>query len=68
MELHAGRYGPYVKHGGVNATLPDKDHVDAVTLGDAVALLAAKAGKTTSARPSKIAKPAAKSAQRKRVA
>jgi topoisomerase IA-like protein len=68
VELHAGRYGPYVKHGGVNATLPDKDRVDAVTLGEAVALLAAKAGKTKSARPSKIAKPAAKSAQRKRVA
>ena len=66
VELHAGRYGPYVKHGGVNATLPDKDRVDAVTLGEAVALLAAKAGKTKSARPSKIAKPAAKSAQRKR--
>ena len=68
VELHAGRYGPYVKHGGVNATLPDKDRVDAVTLGEAVALLAAKAGKTKNARPSKIAKPAAKSARRKRVA
>ena len=22
VELHAGRYGPYVKHGGVNATVP----------------------------------------------
>jgi len=50
VELHAGRYGPYVKHGGVNATLPDKDRVDAVTLGEAVALLAAKAAKTKSAR------------------
>ena len=24
VELHAARYGPYVKHGAVNATLPDK--------------------------------------------
>ncbi len=29
VELHSGRYGPYVKHGNVNATLPDKDQVDA---------------------------------------
>jgi DNA topoisomerase-3 len=23
VELHSGKYGPYVKHGAVNATLPD---------------------------------------------
>ena len=72
VELHAGRYGPYVKHGGVNATLPDKDRVDAVTLGEAVALLAAKSGKTRSAKPGKFApktaKPAGKPTQRKRAA
>jgi DNA topoisomerase-1 len=45
VELHAGRYGPYVKHGAVNATLPDKDGMDALTLADAVALLDAKSGK-----------------------
>ena len=45
VELHAGRYGPYVKHGAVNATLSDKDGVDALTLADALALLAAKSGK-----------------------
>ncbi len=68
MELHTGRYGPYVKHGGINATLPDKDRVDALTLGEAVALLAGKSGKTRSARPTKVRKQAAKSAHRKRVA
>jgi DNA topoisomerase-1 len=46
VELHAGRYGPYVKHGAVNATLPDKDGMDALTLADAVALLDAKSGKS----------------------
>src|SRR5207302_1978994 len=45
VELHAGRFGPYVKHGTVNATLPDKDGMDALTLADAVALLDAKSGK-----------------------
>jgi len=72
VELHAGRYGPYVKHGGINATLPDKDRVDAVTLGEAVELLAAKGGKAKGAkgtRPAvKSAKPAGKTAQRRRAA
>ena len=72
VELHAGRYGPYVKHGGINATLPDRDRIDAVTLGEAVELLAAKSGKTKSARPGKLAakavKPASKPTQRKRAA
>jgi len=72
VELHAGRYGPYVKHGGINATLPDKERVDAVTLGEAVALLAAKAGKARSVKPGKIAakaaKPPSKSTRRRRTA
>ena len=45
VELHSGRYGPYVKHGDVNATVPDRDAVDALTFDDALALLAAKTGK-----------------------
>ncbi len=45
VELHAGRYGPYVKHGTTNATLPDKDAVDTLTLEEAVALVDAKAGR-----------------------
>ena len=70
VELHAGRYGPYVKHGAVNATLGDRDRADALTLDEAVALLDAKAAKgrkvptakpkarppTTGKRPSPIAK------------
>ncbi len=72
VELHAGRYGPYVKHGGINATLPDRNRIDAVTLGEAVELLAAKSGKTKSAKPGKFvpktAKAAGKPTQRKRAA
>jgi DNA topoisomerase III len=63
VELHSGRYGPYVKHGNVNATLPDKDQVESITLDDALALLAAKSGKSQGA-PAARARPAAKKATR----
>jgi DNA topoisomerase-1 len=43
VELHGGRYGPYVKWGKVNATLPKDLGPDAVTLEQALALIAAKA-------------------------
>jgi DNA topoisomerase-1 len=42
IALYSGRYGPYVKHGKVNATIPDKDAVDTLTLEEAITLLAAK--------------------------
>jgi topoisomerase IA-like protein len=50
VELHAGRYGPYVKHRDVNATLPDREKMDSLTLDEALALLDAKAG-TSGAKP-----------------
>ncbi len=45
VALYSGKYGPYVKHGKVNATLPDKDAIGTITLEEAVALLAAKSKK-----------------------
>ena len=45
VELHAGRYGPYVKHGATNATLPDRDAVDSLSLEQAIALVDEKAGR-----------------------
>ncbi len=53
VTLSAGRYGPYVSHGKVNATLP-KDREE-VSLEEAVALLAARIAKTgaTNAGPAK---------------
>ncbi|MEP7275552.1 MAG: DNA topoisomerase III, partial [Betaproteobacteria bacterium] len=56
VELHAGRYGPYVKHGSVNATLPDKDTMDTLTLEQAIAILDEKSGKTTGTNKSKSTK------------
>ena len=41
--VKAGRYGPYVNHGKINATLPRDADPTTLTLEDAIALLAAKA-------------------------
>ncbi len=43
ITVQAGRYGPYVKHGAINATLPKGANADALTLDEAVALIAKKA-------------------------
>src|SRR5262249_43070509 len=40
--VKAGRYGPYVNHGKVNATLPRDADATTLTLEDAIALIAAK--------------------------
>jgi DNA topoisomerase-3 len=42
VELYSGRFGPYVKHNGVNATVLATHNVEALTLEDALGLLAAK--------------------------
>jgi DNA topoisomerase-1 len=57
VELFKGRYGPYLSHGGVNATLPNGSQPETIDLDTAVKLLEAKRGQS----PAK-AKPAAKRA------
>jgi DNA topoisomerase-1 len=69
VALYSGRYGPYVKHGKVNATLPDEGMITTVTLEEAVELLAAKSGKGKSKARGKSApasKPRAKAAAKAR--
>ena len=44
-----GRYGPYVSHAGINATLPSDMTPDTVTLEQAVGLLEARAAKVGNA-------------------
>ena len=46
VTLHSGRYGPYVKHGSVNATVPAATAPETLTVEDAVTLIAAKKAKT----------------------
>ncbi|CAG0975770.1 DNA topoisomerase 3 [Burkholderiales bacterium] len=52
VEVYAGRYGPYVKHGDVNATIPERERADTITLDEAVALVDEKAGRSPS-RPAR---------------
>jgi DNA topoisomerase-1 len=46
-----GRYGPYVSHAGINATLPGDMTPDTVTLDQAIGLLEARAAKVGSGGP-----------------
>jgi DNA topoisomerase-1 len=45
IEVLSGRYGPYVKHGKVNATIPQGKEPAALTVEEAIELIAARAAK-----------------------
>ncbi|WP_339909048.1 type I DNA topoisomerase [Symmachiella dynata] len=45
VAVFEGRYGPYVKHGKINATLPKETEPDSVTLERALDMIAEKAAK-----------------------
>jgi DNA topoisomerase-1 len=51
VEVYEGRYGPYVKHGRTNATLPRELEPGTVTLEQALPLIEAKGGKSATAKP-----------------
>jgi DNA topoisomerase I len=62
VQVLSGRYGPYVKHGKVNATLPKDRDPEQVSLQEAVELIAAKSAKGPAKKaPRKSARKGAKS-------
>jgi DNA topoisomerase-1 len=67
-----GRYGPYVSHAGVNATLPSDMTPDSVTLEQAVGVLQARiakgGGKRKAAKKAKAAAPAGGAPKARRAA
>ena len=68
IQVMPGKYGPYVKWEKVNATLPKGVEPEAVTLEEALVLIAEKAGKSggkKKAAPKKAAAPAKKPAAKK---
>jgi DNA topoisomerase-1 len=66
--LREGRYGPYVSHGKVNATLSKSVAPESISLQDAIDLIDAKGGGSKPARKSSARKAPAKKAVTKRPA
>ena len=65
VQVMPGKYGPYVKWEKVNATLPKGVEPEAVTLEEALVLIAEKAGKTPAKKTAKkAAKPKAEAAEK----
>jgi DNA topoisomerase-1 len=64
---HEGRYGPYVKHGKVNATIPSTSDPASLSLEEAVELIKARAEKM-GAKPVKEKKAPAKKKSKKAAA
>ena len=59
IELYDGRYGMYVKHDGINATVPRDLKPEELTIDQAVSLLAERAAKGGGKKPARKAKKAA---------
>jgi DNA topoisomerase I len=67
VQVLSGRYGPYVKHGDINATLPRGKEPAALTMNEAVQLITeriAKGPAKPKAKRGKSAKPAARTQAR----
>lgn len=68
VAVYSGRYGPYVQHGKIRATLSKSQEPESLTMEEAVELISAKAAKeapakkTTARKTSAAKKPTAKKA------
>jgi DNA topoisomerase-1 len=60
IEVLSGRYGPYVKHGKVNATLPKDRNPEQLTMAEAVELIAAREAKGPAKKPVRKARKTSK--------
>lgn len=58
ITVRAGRFGPYVNHGKINATLPKSQDPESLTLEQAVALIDAKAAAAPAKKPARGARAA----------
>jgi DNA topoisomerase-1 len=68
IEVFAGRYGPYVQHGKIRATLPKSVEPESLTLDEALELLMAKAQKEAPAKKTATKKAVTKKAPAKKPA
>jgi DNA topoisomerase-1 len=53
ITVRSGRYGPYVKHGSTNATLPKDITPEEITFDEAIELIAARVAKGPAKKPAK---------------
>ncbi|MGC2458019.1 MAG: type I DNA topoisomerase [Gallionellaceae bacterium] len=60
VEICSGRYGPYARHGKVNATLPKDTTPEDITLEQALELIAARAARGGTGKTKAARKPTAK--------
>lgn len=67
VSVFSGKFGPYVKHGPTNATIPKEKDPDTITLAEALVLIEARLEKTGGApaakAPAKAANATAKAAK-----
>ncbi len=68
LGVFEGRYGMYIKHGKINATVPKDTDINSITLEQAVEWLDAKAEKDGIKKPSAKKKAAPKKAAKKKAA
>jgi len=65
VEVCSGRYGPYVRHGKINATLPKDVSPDSISLEEGLDLISAKAAKGGRSKNKTITKPTPKTTKTK---